>query len=251
MNRLLIIISLTLLISNVSAQNKFGSGAETGIMRAKNSKKYEFKVTYLNGETKTVTSSMDIDFCARTLMLNDENIESEEESGIYPPETKYIERVFKDGSTMKGIPTDSLWLFPVYEGKLNAYSTLPHKKVKDIEFLEKGDVSMSVSENALYNVFADNDLATEYFEKSLNRKRWAKRMGFWVAPVVVIGLFTAEDFGYDFNPVIDKDGDGERDNQALSVSYLHFGAVGMIGASFIFKNSSKKNLERAFETYNQ
>ena len=194
---------------------------------------------------------MDVDFCARTLMLNDENIESEEEAAIYPPETKYIERIFKDGSTMKGISTDSLWLFPVYKGKLNAYSTLPHRKVKAIEFLVKGDVIMNVSENTLYNVFGDNDLATEYYEKSLNRRRWAKRMGFWAAPMLVIGLFTAEDFGYDFKPVIDNDNDGIRDNQALSISYLHFGAVGMIGTSFALKHWSKKNLEKAFETYNQ
>lgn len=251
MKRFVFIITLMLVTFGLNAQNKFGKGTDTGIMRAKNSKKYDFKVTYLNGETKLVTSSMDIDFCARTFMLNDENIESEEESGIYPPETQFVERVFKDGTTMKGIATDSLWLFPVYEGNVNAYSTLPHPKVKAIEFLEKNGLAMNVSENALYNVFADNAEATALYESSLKNRKWAKRMGFWAAPMLVIGLFTAEDFGYDFNPVIDEDNNGVRDNQALSVSYLHFGAVGMIGASFVFKNSSKKKLEQAFETYNK
>lgn len=250
MRKIVLIFSVLAFVITAKSQNKFGAGDDTGIMRAKNSKKYEFKVTYLNGETKIVTSSIDIDFCARTLMLNDENIEDEEEAAIYPPETQFIERIFKDGSTMKGLPTDSLWLFPVYEGKLNAYATLPHRKVKAIEFLEKGDVSMSVSENALYNVFGDNDEATAYYEKSLKNRKWAKRMGVWVAPVIIVGLFTG-DFGIDFNEYKDENNDGERDNQALKVSYLHFAGFGMIGASFIFKNASKKNLEKAFETYNQ
>ena len=251
MKKLLVFFTLSLIFSQAFSQNKFGAGSETGIMRAKNSKKYDFKVTYVNGDTRMVTSSMDIDFCARMMMLNDENIESEEESGIYPSETKYIERIFKDGSTMKGYATDSLWLFPVYEGKLNAYSTLPHRRVKAIEFLQKGDVNMNVSENTLYNVFGDNDLATEYYEKSLNRKKWAKRMGFWTAPMIIVGLFTANDFGLDLKPYIDENNDGIRDNQAFTVSYLHFGVFGMIGGSFAFKHWSKKNLERAFETYNQ
>lgn len=251
MKNLILIMCLALFCQNVQAQKSLGGASETGVMRAKNSKKYEFKVTYLNGETRMVTSSIDINFCARTMMLNDENVEIEEEGAIFPPETENIERIFKDGTTMKGYPRDSIWVFPVYEGKVNALATLPHKKIKFVEFLEKDDVLMNITENSMYNVFSDSPEATALLEKSLNNKRWAKRMGFWVAPVIVAGLFTGEKMGLDVMPYKEADKDDGYKDDKLIISYLHFASIGMIGASFVFKNASKKKLEQAFETYNK
>ena len=246
MRKIGLIIGLVFCCFLVNAQSKLGDDSD-GVAKAKGSKKYNFLVTYVNGDTREISSTIDINYCMRTMFLEDKV----NEEAVYPGETKCIERIMNDGSTMKGFPRDSFWVFQIHEGKVNTYSTLPHNKVKNIEFVEKGDVWMDATENAIYNVFADSPEATALFDKSLNNTRWAKRMGTWVAPIVVVGLFTGEKMGIDFNKYEDEDNDGYRDNQPFTVSYLHFGAAGMIGSSFIFKHASKKKLEQAFEVYNQ
>lgn len=245
MRKLGLIVGLVFGVLFVNAQSKVGDDSQ-GVAKNKGSKKYDFLVTYVNGDTREVSSTIDINYCMRTMFLEDE----ENQEAIYPAETKLVERIMKDGSTMRGTPRDSFWVFQIHEGKLNTYSTLPHNKVKNIEFLEKDGVWTEMTPGYLRKALSDNEEATALYGKSVKNRTWARRMGTWVSPLVVVGLFTGPKMGIDFAEFEDLDDDGEND-LPLTVSYLHFTSAAMIGSTFLFKRYSKRRMEQAFDTYNK
>ena len=137
MKKIGLVLTLLSCVLLVNAQSKLGDDSD-GVKKAKNSKKHDFKVTYVNGDTRDVSSTIDINFCMETMFLEDK----EKEEAIYPAETKYIEVTNKDGFVIKGIPQDSMWIFTMNEGPLTLLSTLPETKVKYAEWLQKMEVTL-------------------------------------------------------------------------------------------------------------
>lgn len=217
-----------MLVSVICAfsQSKFGDDSD-GVAKAKGSKKYGFNITYVNGTTRLVSSTIDINYCMRTMFLED----SEKEEAIYPAETQFIETILNDGTVMRGTPRDSFWVFQIHTGKLNTYSTLPNNKIKDIEYIEKDGEWMDVSEENFRTSFSDNAEALALFEKSIRKRKTSKALGMIAGPLAIAGFF--------------------KDGSVIIISYAHVATIGTVAAHMFFKRASKKRMEEAIETYNK
>ena len=247
MKKLTLILSLISLSLITSAQSRFGDDSD-GVRKAKGSKKYDFKVTYINGNTRNVTSSIDVNFCMRTMFLEDK----ENEEAIYPAETKFIEVTDKDGYTIKGIPEDSLWRFQMNEGKIILISTLPETKFRFAEWIQKdnGDF-IPFTPEAITKAVSDNKEASDYMVKYRKKNKMGKTLGYYVAPgLLFLGFFTGPDaIIYDDNSYEVAFKAGSKKTKA-QVRIFHIMAVGVFPFGLIYHQSAKKQVIKAIETYN-
>jgi hypothetical protein len=117
---------------NMATQQMMNRGYLFNIDYAINNK-YEFWVTMKDGTEKKIESKIYADTAKHSnyLLITDKKFKKGDpmrEQRIYSDQTSRILRQTSDWTdtvvTIKGIATDSCWLFKVVQGKINAYSYL-------------------------------------------------------------------------------------------------------------------------------
>lgn len=232
MKKLGLIISFLSCVIFVNAQSKMGDSSD-GVKKAKNSKKYDFKITYVNGDTRNVSSTIDINYCMKTMFLEDK----ENEEAIYPAETKHVEVINKEGFTIKGLPQDSMWIFTLTDGPLKLLSTLPETKAKYAEWIQKkdGDI-LPFNEIEIERALKDNSIAADYMEKYKKRSAMSKTLGYYIAPGMMF-------VGFLSGPFVDILDNG--------VSVFHLSALAVFPVGLLYHRSAKKQLNKAITIYNK
>lgn len=87
---------------------------------------------------------------------------------IYPSDTKSIFVKIDATAWLKGIPSDSCWLFKSDEGKINSYSSIPEQGTNLIVAIQKGENGpiMALNKNNLLSMIADDPRALALAEEN-------------------------------------------------------------------------------------
>ncbi len=208
--------------------------------KAKGWKKYKLTAHLTTGRTIEIKSRFNIDFCNKVMFLYDENDEI-----IYPQNTTFIERTLRNGSVIKGYPTDSLWLFPAFEGKISGYSTKPELKLKHVEYLVKGEGGMQdYSEEKLGSMLLDNLNAYDYYIMNKSKRKAAKIIYNVSFLVGLAHVYAPSPIRYNKT---NSNGTVSRSDVPIYPELAFLGVLS--GARLIWR--AKKHLKTAVRIYNQ
>lgn len=204
---------------------------EDPIKKAKESKKYDLKVFLTTGKSMAFNSSFTIDFCNRVMFLTDTN-----ELPIYPQNTISIERTLKDGTILKGYPTDSLWLFKTIDGKISGYATKPETKLKFVEYLSHNNETMvDFQLETLRSMLSDNQEALGLFYKHESQKKIAKNI---FATSFLVGLAHVYAPSPIKKEVTYSNGETYKEDVMF---YPQVALGGILGAAYLNNKSKKKS----------
>jgi hypothetical protein len=139
--------------------------------------KHHFKIVFNDGKDTIIYAQINADRPSDYLLMINKSLSKKDsayKTKIYPSQTKYISRI--DIVTRKeyaGSPRDSCWLFPLIDGKMNAYSRMAEHDADDwsVQFIQVDNGPMiSVNDPKALELFIMNERAYDLFAK----KRYAK-----------------------------------------------------------------------------
>lgn len=132
-------------------------------------KHYKLYVEYADGKVDTISSQFKIKYLPQggfqMYLLNNYDT-------IFPNQTSSAIRKYNfngEDKILKGMPLDSLWLFPVIEGKITCYRKIPEYKnihPSEINYIKKNNGEIQkFSHKLLKDMLTDNPEAMKMYQK--------------------------------------------------------------------------------------
>jgi hypothetical protein len=125
--------------------------------------KHRYKIVFSSDSSITVFKAITITDSSQTIEYKDKDKTRHQ---IRPNQTEALFRLMTEGEDMKGVPTDSCWLFKVTKGAINGYSNLPEEN-EGIIAIQNGDTGpiIPLTKENLLPLISSDHLAMRRYEK--------------------------------------------------------------------------------------